>query len=684
MVLRTTRAYLDVLESMNIRTVENLLLYLPRTHEDMSHIQTLATAPLEEKVSIRGTVREVQLIFTRSRKRIVTARFIDCEENMAELIWFNQPHVKRMLQEGSEIVMTGKLTEDGRKIVVQSPQFESVGIRPLVHTGRLVPLYPQHDVITSRWLREKMVLLHDAIDLLPETLPEDVLQEEHLMGRSTAIEALHFPEKAEDVERARDRMAFEEMFRIQQEALERKRAWQHEGQERLRIEMRPELIRQFFASLHFTPTGSQKIAIYEILKDMEKDVPMSRLLEGDVGSGKTLVATAVTAHTIAAKGQCALMAPTEVLARQHAATITRLLVNFHTAPTVALLTGSTPPAEKASIKQGLAAGTIDLIIGTHALIEEDVSFHNLLFVIIDEQHRFGVLQREKLKEKGSPHVLAMTATPIPRTLALTAYGDHDLSVLTEKPGNRKRIHTKVVPPRDRRTVEAFVDRQIGEGRQAFVICPLIEERGKDSYVTLRCEPCEPRRATQCHGSWLGQGLAPHHDTADLKSVEAEVTRLRTAFPRRRIGKLHGQMSPKEKEETMHAYKERKFDILVSTSVIEVGIDVPNATIIVIEGTERFGLSQLHQFRGRVGRSDHQSHCFLFTTTPAHADSPRLKAMEEHDSGFTLAEIDLRLRGPGELFGLRQSGLPDMKFGSLLNPELVVRARRAAEKFLVSH
>lgn len=688
-VLRTTKEYLETLESIGVRTVEELLLYFPRTHEDLSQIQTIATSRLGEKVSIKGTVRDVKLVFTRSRKRLVTARFVDCEENTAEAIWFNQPHVKRMLQEGSEVVMTGKLIEDGRKIVFQSPQFEAIGKRPLVHTGRLVPVYPQHDILTSRWLREKMVFIQEAIDLLPETLPENLLQEENLIGRSDAIRSLHFPEKPEDVERARDRMAFEEMFALQRDAIERKKAWQYEHQERLRIPMNPELIRQFFASLHFTPTGSQKIAIYEILKDMEKDIPMSRLLEGDVGSGKTLVATAVMAHTIAAKGQCALMVPTEVLAKQHASTITRLLINFsqylssttgnlspntcHLTPVIALLTGSTPSTEKEHIKTGLATGTIDLIIGTHALIEEDVIFKNLLFTVIDEQHRFGVLQREKLKEKGSPHVLAMTATPIPRTLALTAYGDHDLSVLTEKPGNRQKIHTKVAGPKDRGIVERFIDRQIGEGRQVFVICPLIESKegqrhgGTPSFVsTFR----QAQDDTKDH-------------LQDLKSVETETARLQTAFPHRRIGKLHGQMTPKEKEETMHLYKEKQFDILVSTSVIEVGIDVPNATIITIEGAERFGLSQLHQFRGRVGRSDHQSHCFLFTTTPAHADSPRLKAMEEHDSGFTLAEIDLRLRGPGELFGTRQSGLPDSVLQSLFNPELVVRARRAAEKFLNS-
>jgi ATP-dependent DNA helicase RecG len=346
-----------------------------------------------------------------------------------------------------------------------------------------------------------------------------------------------------------------------------------------------------------------------------------------------------------------------VLARQHAEGITKLLVNFHAflqagkgtdaslkefrLPHVALLTGSTPKPDAEELKKRLAAGTIDIIIGTHALIEEGVQFRDLRLVIVDEQHRFGVLQRQRLREKGSPHFLSMTATPIPRTLALTAYGDHDLSVLLEKPGRRQPIHTKVVPPKDRPTVEHFIDHEIEQGRQVFVICPLITES---------------------------------EELDEVRNVQQEVARLMVAFPHRRISMLHGKLKPIEKQEIMRAFRERHADILVSTSVIEVGIDVPNATIIVIEGAERFGLAQLHQLRGRVGRGDYKSHCFLFTTTR------RLKAMEEHDSGFMLAEIDLKLRGPGEIFGLRQSGIPDMQAG-FLRPELIARARRAAEKFL---
>jgi len=659
--LRTTKDHLDVLESMDIKTVEDLLMYLPRAHEDLSQIQTIADSPLGEKVTLRGTIGELKTVRIRGGRVIVSTVFTDTQGTTLDAVWFNQPHIKRMLAEESEVVLTGKISEKSYRLQMQSPQFEAVGKQPLVHAGRLVPIYPQHDLISTKWLREKMVLIKDAISLIAETLPQSVVDDEQLMSRKDAVMALHFPEKPDDVERAQQRIAFEEMYAVQVEALERKKMWQGEHQTRLMIPMDSELIKTFFASLKFQPTGSQKIAIYEILRDMEKDVPMSRLLEGDVGSGKTLVAVAVMATVLRAGGQCALMVPTEVLARQHAENISRLLLNFYNyvlehsesgmtfpLPRVELLTGSTPAPDSKNIKMGTANGTVDIVIGTHALIEDSVQFKDVKLVIVDEQHRFGVNQRARLKDKGNPHFLAMTATPIPRTLALTAYGDHDLSVLLEKPGNRKIIQTKVVSPDDRKTVELFIDHQIAEGRQVFVVCPLIT--GSEA-----------------------------EEIKDVKSVEQEVKRLRDGFPHRNIMMLHGKMLPADKTDILRRFKNKESDILVSTSVIEVGIDVPNSTIIVIEGAERFGLAQLHQFRGRVGRSDFQSYCFLFTTTAEQSRSPRLKAMEQYDSGFHLAEIDLKLRGPGELFGVRQSGLPDFRFPNLFQPEFILRARHAAEK-----
>ncbi|MFA6039022.1 MAG: ATP-dependent DNA helicase RecG [Candidatus Peribacteraceae bacterium] len=661
-VLRTTKDHIKALEGMGLLTVEDLLLYLPRAHEDLSRMETITGAPLDQKVTIRGTVDHIKLVRIRGGKQMVTAKFMDTDGTLADVVWFNQPHIKRMLEEGADVVLTGKLAIRGSKVVFQSPQFEKEGAKPLVHSGRLVPIYPQHDFINTKWLREKMMLVKDAIERIPETLPPDVVREEKLVPRKEMVRSLHFPQTPEQVEQAMERFAFEQMYEMQRQALERKKAWQGAVQDRLRTPMDIELIRALFASLKFTPTASQKIAIYEILRDMEKDVPMSRLLEGDVGSGKTLVAVCVIANAVRHGGQCALMVPTEVLARQHAEGISRLLLNFHSflqtqaaypkdrfrLPTVTLLTGSTPRAEADAMKRGLASGLVDIVIGTHALIEETVRFKDLRLVIVDEQHRFGVVQRERLREKGSPHFLSMTATPIPRTLALTAYGDHDLSVLLEKPGRRQPIHTKVVAPSDRHVIEKFIDHEIDEGRQAFVICPLITES---------------------------------EELDDVRNVEQESKRLREAFPRRRISMLHGKLSPQEKQSIMKDFRDKKSDILVSTSVIEVGIDVPNATIILIEGAERFGLSQLHQLRGRVGRGDHKSHCFLFTTQQTQAHSPRLKAMEKYDSGFMLAEMDLRLRGPGEIFGTRQSGIPESFLQNLLKPELIARARRAVEKAL---
>ncbi len=663
-ILKTTQQFIDALSLMKIHTIEDFLLYLPRAHEDIEQALSLQSAPQNEKLTIRGTVEDLKFVRLRGGKSLLKGTFRDHEGESCEVVWFNQPHLQRIIKDGEEYAFTGKILESGYgKVSLQSPQIQ----RTILLQGNkgLVPVYAQSDRITSRWIREKMPLLQSFIPEIIETLPKEVIQSESLMTRPQTMMEMHFPSSVETLERARYRIAFEEIFNLQREALERKKSWQSEHIARLQVPMNVPLIRAFFQSLRFTPTGSQKVAIYEILKDMERDIPMSRLLEGDVGSGKTLVAVAVIANALKSGGQCAVMVPTEVLARQHAQNITKLLVDFSLylqntsgvspelknfrQPTVALLTGALSKLEADNVRLRIASGLIDVIIGTHALIEDSVVFKNFILAIVDEQHRFGVMQRKRLIAKGSPHVLAMTATPIPRTLALTAFGDHDLSVLTEKPGNRKKIITKIVRPKERKTVELFIDHEIAAGRQVYVICPLIT-------------------------------ASEEEDMTDIKSVEVEYKRLTLEFPQRNIAFLHGRMSSEEKAEVMYAFKERHSDILVSTSVIEVGIDVPNSTIIIIEGAERFGLAQLHQLRGRVGRGEHQSYCFLFTTADTSA-TDRLKAMEQYDSGFQLAEIDLKLRGPGELFGLRQSGLPEVRVGLLLDPALVVAARRAAQKFL---
>lgn len=662
--LHTTKDHLAALAEAGIHTVLDLLLYLPRAHEDLSAMHTVATAPIAQKISMRGVLTGAKLVYTKTRKQIVNANFTDSNGDTIECVWFNQPHIKRMIEEGKEVVLTGKLGLKGRKLQWQSPLLAQNRTADLVHAGRIVPVYPQSDILSNTWLREKIYSLKDYMPYVPETLPEHVVVTEGFISKAQAIEYLHMPQDGLQVKAARERLQFEELYNLQLTVLNERKAWQSTEQDRIKIPMDTELIRSFFESLHFTPTDGQRIAIFEILRDLTKGKPMSRLLEGDVGSGKTMVATAVMANVLRHGGQCALMVPTEVLARQHVSSIGKTLINFFTYlekkrqtssaegvpvfrhPNIAVLTGSMPKSEADEVRLKLSNGSIDLVIGTHALIQDTVQFSNLQLVIIDEQHRFGVLQRERLQGKGSPHMLAMTATPIPRTLALTAYGQHDLSVLIEKPGNRKPIFTKIVPPKDRKTVELFIDQQITEGRQVFVVCPLITE-------------------------------SENEDFAELKSVQFEAERLKQAFPKRRIAMLHGKMSANDKQTIMTDFKAVHYDILVSTSVIEVGIDVPNTTIIVIEGAERFGLSQLHQFRGRVGRGEFKSYCYLCTTNQEQAYSKRLKAMEEYDNGFQLAEIDLQLRGPGDLLGTRQSGLPDVSAESLMNPELVVRARRAA-------
>ncbi len=670
-LLKTTEAHIAALSDMGIRTVYDMLFHLPRTYDDVTSVMTLQDAPLNEKVTLRGTIHSLKLVHTRSGKKLVQGQFRDTEGDTAEVVWFNQPHILRMLHDGEEVSFVGKVQEDGYKLKIMSPTCENAIGTTLLHSGRIVPIYPQTEQISSKWFREKIFFLKDAFSLFKENLPSSVLEEEQFPSRGDALFEVHFPSTPDMLARARERLSFEEMYLIQLDALTRRESRIQKQNDRLKMPMDPLLIRGFFASQSFTPTGDQKVAIFEILKDMELPHAMSRLLEGDVGSGKTLVAAAVMAHTIYHGGQCALLVPTEVLARQHLTTISRLLLQFYEfvqkgkdawgehdlshlvarpLPRVELLTGSLAPSDADRVRQGVASGLVDVLIGTHAIIQDSVSFPRLLLAIIDEQHRFGVEQREALLAKGDPHFLSMTATPIPRTLALTAYGEHDLSVLLTKPGQRKKIITKVVPPSERHTVERFIDLQIHEGRQVYVICPFISESKSDEF-------------------------------AEVRNVEAELERLRTEFPHRRIAALHGKMSSEEKEEIMASFKNHDFDILVSTSVIEVGIDVPNSTLIVIEGAERFGLSQLHQFRGRVGRSDHQSYCYLFTTKLSQKDSDRLRAMEEHDSGFMLAEIDLQLRGPGQMFGVRQSGIPDTHFGGLLNPELVVRARKAAGREL---
>lgn len=654
--LSTKRDYLAALDEMGLRTVEDLLLYFPRTYEDLSQIKRLHEIKTGETVTLKGWISGVKRVPTRRRGfTLIKADFSDAVGNRAELVWFNQPYLLRSLPTETAVSIAGKVEHKFGKFTLANPVVE-LAEAPAVHTAGVVPVYSEHGVVTSQWLRKKIHPLLSVAAEFEELLPEAVLSEEKLMGKGEAVREIHFPTSQKSLDRARDRLAYEELFLLQLSAVKAKAEWKKSRGEKSPLSgigMDVDLVKRFFATLPFAPTGAQKVSIFEILRDMEQPYPMTRLLEGDVGSGKTLVAVMAILHAVKNGYQAAIMAPTEVLARQHLSSVSRLLGNFEAAHpgekplNIQLLVGSLAAPEKAAARDGIGNGQVDIAVGTHALIQEAVRFHKLGLVVVDEQHRFGVKQRDALIRQGSPHVLAMTATPIPRTLAMVAYGDQDLSVLNEMPPGRQPIITKVVPPEHRQTVYEFIRGKMEQKKQIYVICPLIDES----------------------------------DTLELKSVKTEFEKLSTRFPKNRVALLHGRMKPEEKEQVMRDFKDGKTDMLVSTSVIEVGIDVPNATVMLIEGADRFGLSQLHQFRGRVGRSGEQSYCFLFTDANTGTTFTRLKAMTEYTDGFKLAEIDLKLRGPGEVYGIRQSGIPDLKIASISNGVLVSRVRKAAESLI---
>lgn len=646
-LLHTTDDRIDLLREMEIFTLRDLLEYFPRTHEDYSAPKDLSELRADEKNLLRGVFLRVQKEQTKFGKTLLRGVFQE-EQSGAEIecIWFQNPTLLDRLPIRIPVIISARAKLSYGKITLQSPEFESASSG--IHFGRIAPIYREHKKLSANWIRQKIHDLLPKAETFPNLLPESVRSAENLLSRDQAIRNLHFPESEKLLSSARKTLAFETLFLYQLSALLRKQSWETGGEgSALSIPLNAELIKQFFDSLPFVPTNSQKIAIFEILKDFEKTVPMLRLLEGDVGSGKTLVAVSAAIPILRAGGQVAFIAPTEILAKQHAESVTALFQNFDNTISVELLTGSITGKKRENILESVRKGTISVLLGTHALLEESVVFQNLAFVVIDEQHRFGVFQRDRLIQKGSPHTLQMTATPIPRTLAMIAYGDQALSVLTELPPGRKPIHTKVVPPSGREQVMRFIETEVAKGRQGFVVCPLVKES----------------------------------DAIDVKAATKEAERLREECPHLRIGLLHGQMPSTEKDEMMRLFQEKEFDLLVSTAVVEVGVDVPNATIMLIEGAERFGIAQLHQFRGRVGRGEHQSYCFLF---PTEEPTRRLRALEQESCGFRLAEIDLHLRGPGELFGTRQSGIPDMTMEDVADPRVVATARTRAEEFLEMH
>ncbi len=647
---------------LGVRTIRDLLYFFPHRHLDYSQRKPISQLTEGNEETIVANVWQAQIIKPGGRRS--TEAIVGDETGNVRVVWFNNPYLVKSLTTNTRVVLSGRVSLYKGRHVFESPEWELLEDRDLIHTGRLVPIYPLTSGLRPRQVRKLMKeVVEQWAGQMTDFLPPEVRERCQLLELPRAINQAHYPDDTALKDRARVRLAFDELFILQLGVLNKKRAWR-EGQPGNPIGTDKPTLDAFLQSLPFTLTAAQDKVLKEMLADLEQSRPMSRLLQGDVGSGKTVVATAGLLMAAANGYQGAFMAPTEILSEQHFSTIRQFLsrtgqpeageeylqryTGLLPRPlTVALLTGGIKQPKKRELQQSIRDGDIDIVIGTHALIQKEVEFHKLGLAVVDEQHRFGVMQRSELRQKGyNPHVLAMTATPIPRTLALTLYGDLDLSVIDQLPPGRQAIKTKWLNPGQRDSAYAFIKRQVASGRQAFIICPLIEES----------------------------------EAIQARAAIAEYERLsREVFPELRLGLLHGRMSAVDKERAMRDFRAGEIHILVATPVVEVGIDVPNATVMLIESADRFGLSQLHQFRGRVGRGEEQSYCMLLAQDPSEVGRQRLDIIENVQDGFQLAEEDLKLRGPGEFFGTRQSGLPDLRMARLSDVALLELARAEATR-----
>lgn len=630
---------------LGVKTVGELIDYYPRRYEDYSEVTPIAKLR-PGAATIEAVIKQAAGRYVR-RGMHVTEAIASDESGSTRLVWFNQPYRAAALKRDKPYFISGQY-ELGRggRFAIMNPGVELASDFP-VNTARILAVYRETKGLTSRQIRLAVKQVLPLIAKTRETLPAKIVAEQKLMSRAAALAAIHAPQSSEELAAARRRLGFEEVFQLSLASLLNKQENQHE--KALSIPFQEKLARTFVKHLPFKLTDDQRRAVWRACLDLEKPQPMNRLIEGDVGSGKTVVAAMVALMALEQGWQVALMAPTELLARQHAETIHRLLEPLGKEGLVDLLVGSLTAAQKSKARAAIKSGQAQFIVGTHALIQEQVDMHKLALIIIDEQHRFGVEQRKTLMAKAGhmPHVLSLTATPIPRSLALTLYGELDISVLAEKPAGRQSVITKIVSPNSRPQLYQKIDAELVAGRQAYVVCPLISES----------------------------------EAMDLSSAEKIYDQLRTKdFKHRRLGLLHGKLPGEQKQAVMKQFVKGELDILVSTTVIEVGVDVPNASVMLIEAAERFGLAQLHQLRGRIGRGSDQGYCYLM---PSDSRPParRLRALESSNNGFDLAELDLELRGPGAIYGIMQHGQLDLRIAKLTDTRLIAAARAGAAKLL---
>jgi ATP-dependent DNA helicase RecG len=629
---------------LGITTIGQLIDYYPRKYEDysvISDINRLKPGP----VTIRAIIQNAKGRYARRGLHITEAVASD-PTGSVRLVWFNQPYRATAIKSGQEYFISGNFEFTHKQFAIMNSSTELVNEFP-INTARIVPIYRETKGLSSRQIRSALKQVVPLITTLPETLPKWLVDNDQLMNWADAIEQIHFPSSSQSLSEAQERLAFEEVFSLILASLLNK--YEVMNEKAPVVPFDETVAKTFVGNLPFKLTDSQRKTIWQIYLDIQKDRPMNRLVEGDVGSGKTVVAAMAAAMVLHRGHQVALMAPTEILARQHADTLTKLLKPLGLDTTIGLLTGSMKPKQKLLAHKAMADGHMRFMVGTQALIQDQVDIKALELIIIDEQHRFGVDQRKTLIAKAGhmPHVLNLTATPIPRSLALTLYGELDVSILEEKPADRQPITTEICSPNSRAQIYQKIDQELATGHQMFVVCPLISDS----------------------------------DILTVQSVEKVFDQLaKQDFKKYKVGLLHGRMRADDKNQVMQAFIDHKLDILVSTTVIEVGVDIPNVTVMIIEDAERFGLAQIHQLRGRIGRGRDPGYCYLMLSD-SHAPSPRLRALERSNDGFKLAELDLQLRGPGAIYGTLQHGQLDLRVAKLSDIKLIARARSAAQSFI---